>query len=129
MKLRKWLLISAIVMGSLSSVTSFAEVFDQAGDIAEGKPFFFNEHPGAIASYYKDGTSGRVKFTCVLIGENPKAFLYPGKNFENNPVAALEWGTNGPYTWTLADTGQKNGNIKIQLLEGKSAVVQCKEVA
>jgi len=132
MKFRKYLLIAAMVTGSFFTIASFAkesQVFDQAGDIAEGLPYDFTQHNGSIASYYKMGTSGTVTFTCVLTGYDPQATLYPGKNFSfENPSAVLESGMNGPYKWTLSDQHEDNGNIKVKLVKGKSVVVQCKEV-
>ncbi len=127
MKKGKWLLVTAAVsVLSMASVTQ-AAILGQAGDIVVGKPYELNATSG-IASYYKDGNSGNVTFSCMLTGDNAKALLYPGKNFNGNPIAMLEADTiNGPYEWTLTDQGESSGNIKIQLVQGKTATVQCKE--
>lgn len=127
---KKFAIVTAVSMLSLAAVAQAATTLGQAGDIAEGKPFFLNKDSG-IASYYKDGTSGAVTFTCTLwsdTDDNVAATLMGGKNFEFNPGDVLKKGDNGPYTWTLSDQGDTNGNIKIDLIRGEEAIVQCKQV-
>lgn len=119
---------------SIFSVTVFAEPLPmfQAGNILTQTPPYPIDNNSGVASYYADGTQGQIKFTCKLSGDESgpeiHAWLTPGKNFANsdNPVyTALSVGTNGPYTWTLTNTGENNGNIKVFYLTGNDVTVQC----
>ncbi len=119
-------LLFVLLATSLSVAYAETPANFQAGDIAAGQKWALSTE---IASYYKDGTSGTVKFTCDLEGSSDvKAILYPGKNFNGSPSAWLGLGMNGPYTWTLKDQGEVNGDIKIKLLRGSNATIQCVQV-
>ena len=127
MKIKNILISSLFAFSafSLSSIAS-ANLLGQAGDIAVGQPFVITK--SEIASYFKDGKSGKVKFICNLMGDKVKAGFYPGKNFTGNIPGMLKIGQNGPYTWTLHNLGDSTGNIKVKLIEGSSATVQCKQI-
>jgi hypothetical protein len=95
----------------------------QAGDIASGASYHMTK--GDSASYFKVGKEGAVVFACQLTGDNVKAVLYGGKNFALNLPATLAPGYNGDFTWKLHDLGEETGNIKIRLIKGESADIQC----
>lgn len=83
-----------------------------------------------VASYYANGKSGQITFTCELKSDTKKveALLTSGKNFDNkkNIGGFLFEGINGPYTWTLTDEKEDVGNIKIHYLLGSKVTVQCR---
>ncbi len=123
--LKKMFSLAALL--TLLSLTASAQstpvLNEQGGDIKEGK--VFNLKPFSMVSYYKDGKSERVKFTCTLTGTGAQASLSPGKNFEGNSYKWLRVGVNGPYIWTLHDRGYNNGNIKVTLAQGTDVKLQC----
>jgi hypothetical protein len=127
MKIKKFLTFCGTLFILTGSLAAQASVLGQAGDIAAGASYELNAASG-IASYYKNGTSGKIRFDCNLNGTDVKAMLYPGKNFAGNPAAILEAGMNGPYEWNLSDMGDDAGNIKVKLIKGDSAVVQCRQI-
>src|SRR5438477_9395959 len=99
----------AICITSLGLVMSaHAAPFFQAGDILAGNKVSISKKSG-IASYYADGDSGQIEFTCDLQGQPEKsheasALLRPGKNFANefnSSLISLHQGMNGPFLWTL----------------------------
>lgn len=128
MKLNKFLVVFFTIVSTLTlSMAARAFLLGQAGDIAAGNPYKITKSD--IASYYKEGKSGSVTFRCNLYGENVNALLYAGKNYVGNIPAVLKPGSNGPYTWTLYDRGDTNGNIKVQLTKGNEAIVQCVQIS
>jgi hypothetical protein len=121
----------AVLMSTSVTYANQNKVLFQAGSIEAGQQVTITPTSG-VASYYQDGISGSVTFTCQLssttIDKEVKAILVPGKNFSNpsNPsYTALAMGLNGPYTWSLTNTGEANGNIKIFLLSETPANLQC----
>lgn len=127
MKIKTFLpiLISSFVMATSGFA---ADLYGQAGDIAQGQPYQLSK--GDTASYYKEGKVGAISFNCKMEGEgSPIAVLYPGKNFAGNMPHHLNTGANGPYTWTFKRSNADVGNIKIKLIKGDSANVSCKEIA
>lgn len=106
-----------------------ALVHFQAGDIAMGQAVEI-ERNGGPASYYKDGKTGNISFVCSLNSQetNVVAMVVPGKNFNPEMPIIIKSGLNGPYEWALRDNGESNGNIKVSLIEGQKATVQCKQV-
>lgn len=124
MKLTQVLFVSAIASTVFFSATAQAFSPRETSDIAEGKSFKVTN--GEEVSYYKDGKSGEVNFTCTLSGEHVNAILYPSKNFLANLPAILESGNNGPYKWKLHKVGYDYGKINVRLLRGEEAVIQCK---
>lgn len=126
MKLKKIISTCALML-AIPAVGMAAATYSQAGDIAVGAPYFLTK--GQMASYYRMGKEGFVTFACSLEGDGHLgATLYAGKNFVGNAPVALRNGYNGPYTWKLRNLGEDNGNIKVKLVVGKSANVQCKEL-
>lgn len=111
----------------LLSTAAIAFPMFQAGDIADGAKMDISLFQ--VASYYKKGTSGTVKFICDLEGKKIEATLMGGKNFDSNSITRLSKGTNGPFTWELKDNGYDAGNIKVTLLKGSHVTVQCQEVS
>lgn len=123
--------VTLIVIGIISTlifapVTLAINVTGQAGDIAAGVGYQVTKND--IASYFYMGTEGRVSFYCELTGKNVKALLYGGKNLAVNAPVVLAPGFNGYYTWKLRNLGEKNGNIKVRMLEGDTAYVRCQSV-
>lgn len=125
------LLLSVLTCGI--AITANAAPLFQAGNIEEGKKWSINQNTG-VASYFAEGTSGQIEFTCDLQGQPDQqnhevsALLRPGKNFANeyNPFAVpLHAGMNGPFLWTLTDEHEKNGNIKVFYSHGSNVTVQC----
>lgn len=124
-------LISTLALSSLAAI-SFAAPLFQAGNITEGKKVLIDANTG-IASYFANGNSGQVQFSCQLDGDigvngEPKAVMRPGKNFENGynlPLRTLSKGMNGPFNWTLTDQNADVGNIKIFYSSGSNVSVQC----
>jgi hypothetical protein len=115
------------------TVSAYATPLFQAGNIEEGKKWSINFGSGT-ASYFADGNSGKVEFSCDLEGgtgldgDKIKAVLRTGKNFDNEfnlPITPLSEGVNGPFIWTLTDEGQDVGNIKVFYVSGSNVTVQC----
>lgn len=114
-------------------VNAYATPLFQAGNIEEGKkwPIDFNS---GVASYYANGNSGKVEFSCDLEGtagldgDKVKALLRTGKNFDNEynlPISPLGEGVNGPFIWTFTDEGEDVGNIKVFYVSGSNVTIQC----
>lgn len=125
-------LISVLFICGLTSV-SYAALLFQAGNIEEGKKWAIDAKSG-VASYYADGKSGKVEFTCDLMGKvdsdggEVKALLRTGKNFDNEfnlPMTPLHEGVNGPFIWTLTDEKTDVGNIKVFYTSGSDVSIQC----
>lgn len=125
-------IILSMTAASLAMAVN-AMPFFQAGDIQVGNKVSISKESG-VASYFVEGISGQVEFTCDLQGQANQneselsALLRPGKNFTNeyNPVLiSLHPGINGPFLWTLTDEGSKTGNIKIHYSNGTDVTVQC----
>lgn len=127
MKLKQSFLFAAAFSLVVISSATQARVLFQAGDIADGERHEITKNTGP-ASYYKIGVQGEVTFKCDLQGEGVKALMYPGKNFTGNFPAWLSPGLNGPYTYKLRALGASNGNIKVQLMTGEKAFIQCKAI-
>lgn len=118
---------AAVALACASNVIA-TTVLGQAGDIAVGAPYYLSK--GHIASYYKEGKEGIVSFHCTLNGDgNLVASLYTGKNFNGNAPRRLVNGYNGPFTWKLRNLGEENGNIKVKLIVGNFATLQCQQDA
>lgn len=120
-----------LVIQAVSSIAHSAPLF-QAGDIEEGKKWSIDAKSG-VASYFANGTAGKVEFKCDLRGaaageEGVKALLRTGKNFDNEynlPVTPLNEGMNGLFIWTLTDEKADVGNIKVFYVAGSNATIQC----
>jgi hypothetical protein len=136
MKINSLLRVGLVIFAFLFSTIALADYKFQAGDIEKGATWTISESTG-VASYFADGKSGTFMFVCLLNGEPDRyclnnqvvARLTPGKNFSNsqNPFAVvLTQGLNGPFKWTLTDTGENNGNIKVFYSCGDNVTVQCK---
>src|SRR5262245_4244005 len=129
MKIKQFILIPLMSF----AVTSYAaSALFQAGNIFQGQIVSINKDSG-LASYYADGKSGQIEFSCILTGDAPEALLTPGKNFLNeyNPIAIpLNKDTNSlKFIWTLTDKKEDNGNIKVRYLDGQNVTVQCSGIA
>jgi opacity protein-like surface antigen len=133
----KALALSAILASMLYGTAAYANVEFQAGNIDDGQKWTL-QALGDTASYYKEGKSGNVKFTCELeptdASDNSMlaAWLHSGKNFGILHQVLLKKGMNGSYTWTLEDRGETTGNIKVSLIKGdknKQATIQCKTIS
>lgn len=130
MKFKHAVQFSVVLLG-LSSAISAAPLF-QAGNIEEGKKWPIDAKTG-VASYFANGTSGKVQFNCTLLGvaadeDGVKALLRTGKNFDNAynlPVVPLNEGVNGPFVWTLTDEKADVGNIKVFYVSGNDVSIQC----
>ncbi|MBA3661670.1 MAG: hypothetical protein H0W64_08085 [Gammaproteobacteria bacterium] len=124
--------IKIITLGILAILTLSSSIYasnlrGQAGDLAQGQQYYIDKDNG-IASYFRTGKSGKVSFYCNFSSNGAKALLYPGKNFVGNMTGLLRDGYNGPYTWSLRNLHNEEGNVKVRLLTGSHAVVACKEV-
>lgn len=126
MKLNK--LISAFIIGASFTSTLYAAPFFQAGNILDGQKVEIGSGSG-VASYYAEGKSGKIVFSCKLESDDKKAeaLLMNGKNFDNKYSIGglLKEGSNGPFTWTLTDEGENVGNIKVWYIKGSKVSVQC----
>lgn len=126
MKLNRFLIVSAIA-SLVFSAGAQASGSKETSDIVEGKTYKIEKHGQSVA-YFKEGMAGEVSFTCNLTGDHVNAILYPTKNFFGNLPHVLEAGNNGPYVWKLHDMGYDFGKIKIKLIRGHEAIVQCRQV-
>lgn len=124
-------LLSFLFM-SVVTATTYASPLFQAGSIEEGKKWPISDKTG-IASYYEEGKTGMVQFSCDLEGvadnseEKVAATLRTGKNFTNRynmPITPLSEGMNGPFTWRLMGDAP-TGNIKINYISGNNVTIQC----
>lgn len=130
----KLFLLAALIFPTLVTAASSTMTF-QAGNIQNGETWPIDRSTGT-ASYYAEGRSGVVKFTCFLTSDtnngcpNDKMYasLLTGKNFTNEhnvPYTLLKDGENGPYYWRLKDTGSNVGNIKVLYHCGENVTIQC----
>ena len=127
------LIYTAILLISICSTTLNAAPLFQAGNIEDGQMWSLDAKSG-IASYYANGKSGRLEFSCELqgktdaVGKSVKALLRPGKNLSNKfnaPVTVLNSGWNGPFIWTFTNENEDVGNIKVFFASGSDVLVQC----
>jgi len=132
MKIKQLITAVLLLACSFTSIT-YASPLLQAGNIEEGKKWSIDAVNG-IRSYFANGNSGKVEFSCdlqgsvAIDGETVKALLRTGKNFDNEfnlPMTRLHEGINGPFIWTLTDEKADVGNIKISYTSGSNVTIQC----